>query len=85
MNQISNFLEKFRNLITTDAAKRAALSDAIFKVLRSTIDPSDIKIKKYTAELPFSPIMRTEILIHKAEILEELGKTAPNARITDIR
>ena len=82
---ITEFLNKFLNLFKNEESKREAILLVIAKHLGHPVQPTSIKIKGSIIYIQSSPIVRSEILIHKSVILEELKEQIPDYRFVDIR
>jgi hypothetical protein len=84
-NKISNFLDKFKKLLSHSEACYKIIAETISKHISITIEEKNIKIKGTTIFINGSPILKNEILIHKQGILTNLKEFLPGRNFTDIR
>lgn len=84
-NHITNFLGKFKDLLFKQEETTTAIVDVITKHISYPIESSSIKTKGNIIYLQGSPMLRSEVLIHKPGILADLANLLPESRFTDIR
>lgn len=73
---ISDYLNKFKKLSESRGFLRNTISEAIKEVCEIEIKPEDIDVKSGIARINAKPIVKSEIFLKKAKILELLkGKT----------
>lgn len=84
-NHITNFLDKFKKILFQKEEIKNIVQDVISKELSHTISGDGLKIKTPTVYITGSPILKSEILIHKDKIISELNKRIPNNRIIYIK
>ena len=84
-NQINSFLDKFKKILFQKEEVKRIVQNVISEVIAHQISEKDIKIKTPTVYVVGSPILKSEILIHKSRIIEELNKRIPNNKILYIR
>ena len=84
-NQINSFLDKFKKILFQKEEVKRIVQNVISEVIAHKISEKDIKIKTPTVYVVGSPILKSEILIHKSRIIEELNKRIPNNKILYIR
>ncbi|MCX6754557.1 MAG: hypothetical protein NTU81_01880 [Candidatus Nomurabacteria bacterium] len=84
-NQISNFLEKFKKLINQKEDTKNIVIKTISEEIRHPIDSDQIKLKGGCIYIQGSPILRSEIMIHKKQILSKLKDILVDIYFTDIK
>lgn len=84
-NNISGFLNKFKELLFKGEEANRIIVDVITKHISYTIESNKIKIKGSVIHVQGSPALRSEILIHKQGILSDLANMYPERKFTDIR
>lgn len=84
-NHITNFLEKFKKLIYQKEEVKELARRVISEEISFNINKEDLKIKGGFIYIKASPIQRSEILIHKKQILEKLKSLIPNNNFIDIK
>lgn len=84
-SQVSLFLEKFKKLLSQKEVSQTLISETLFKYLKIPINEKMFRVKGSVIYIQGSPVLRSEILIHKESILSDLNKTIGNIRFTDIR
>ncbi|MDD5022390.1 MAG: hypothetical protein PHR82_09730 [Endomicrobiaceae bacterium] len=83
MFDIAQYLEKFKNIISSQDFLRNSVAEAIKEICSINIDPKKITIKNYTARIEEKPIIKTSIFLKKIKILELLDKKT-EGKIKDI-
>lgn len=84
-NHITNFLEKFKKLIYQKEETKEIIVNIISQELKHQIERQYFKIKAPFIYIQSSPILRSEILIHKKQILEKIKNILPNSNFIDIK
>lgn len=84
-NHIKNFLEKFRIIIGKKEEIIDIISETIQEEVPCVFDKKLIKIKNESILINVSPILRSEILIHKKQILLKLKNKIPNINFLNIK
>lgn len=84
-NHIKNFLEKFKKIIHQKEEIRDIIVETIQNETHFLIDKNLIKIKNGIILINTSPIFRSEILIHKKQILLKLKDKFSNNNFLDIK
>ena len=84
-NHITNFLEKFRKILSQGEGINKTILEIITKYTQYPIELSMIKTKGTLIYIQSSPMLRSEILIHKEAILIDLAKSIPGRNFSDIR
>ena len=84
-NHITSFLDKFRKLVFQKEELKNIVVKTISEEITKPIEPTSIKIKGALIYIEGSPILRSEILIHKKQILLKLKDLLPNNNFLDIK
>ena len=84
-NHITSFLDKFKKILFEGQDNQKIAAEIIEKHILSPIDYKYIKIKNTIIYIEGSPILRSEVLIHKQGILNDLAVLLPNHKFTDLR
>lgn len=74
MEDISSFLEKFKLLLRSSSFEREMVSGALFDVLGVKIDTKNITLKNGFVYLQVPPVLKSEIVMRKIQILGKLGE-----------
>lgn len=83
MFDISQYLEKFKKILTSQEFLINSVVESIKKNCLLDIDPKNIVIKNYSARIDERPLVKTSIFLKKKKILEDLAiKT--DGKIKDI-
>jgi len=83
MFDIGKYLDKFKKLSESRDFLRNYVAQSIKEVCGIEIDPKNIDIKSTVARISERPIVKNEIFIKKAKVLENLAKKMEK-KITDI-
>lgn len=81
MLTIHTFLDKFKNLTNTEKVKKELIAE-ICKKNNIPVLINQITLSKRIIYITTSPIIKTEILLKKREVLEEIKKI-PTLQIID--
>jgi hypothetical protein len=84
-NRITSFLDKFKIIISQKEEVKNIVLKTISETLSHQIQSSSVKIKDGYIYIQGYPILRSEILIHKEQILEKLKKLVPSTNFLDIK
>ena len=84
-NQIASFLDKFRKIIFQKEELKNIIIQTIRDEINHQIENKIVKIKNGYIYIEGSPILRSEILIHKKQILTKLKIVLPNNNFFDIK
>lgn len=84
-NHITSFLDKFKIILFRKEETNSVVTQTISNEIHHTLDNSSLKIKKGCIFVEGSPILRSEILIRKKQILEKLKILLPDINFIDIR
>ncbi len=82
---IDKFLNKFKKILFKGELSTHTIALTITKHILSPVDSTSIKIKDATIYIKSSPMVHSEVLIHKEKILEDLAKLLPESYFKDIR
>lgn len=84
-NHITSFLDKFKKLIFQKEETKEIVIKTISEEISHQIEKQSVKIKGDCIYVEGSPILRSEILIHKKQILIKLKNILPNNNFFDIK
>jgi hypothetical protein len=84
-NHITSFLDKFRKIIFQKEEVKNIVVKTISEEISHPIESSSIKIKNAVIYIEGSPMLRSEILMHKKQILVKLKDFLPNNNFLDIK
>lgn len=84
MLQISQLLEKFKNVTNTEKIKKKLIVEILNKK-NIPINIDNISINKNIIFIKTKPIIKTEILIKKEEIIKQIKEIPTFNFITDIK
>jgi len=84
-NHITSFLDKFKKLIYQKEETKEIIAKIISEEIHHTFEKTNLKIKGVFVYIQASPILRSEILVHKKQILEKIKLFLPDNNFTDIR
>ena len=84
-NQITIFLDKFKKIICQKEETKEIVVKTIGDEIHHAVDNQAVKIKDNCIYIKSSPIICSEILIHKQQILMKLKNTLPNNIFSNIR
>lgn len=85
MIPITDLLLRFKNLSNTEKVKKILIGEIILGVASVPINDKEISFIKKTIFLKTHPLKKTEILLKKTEILEELKKVDSLACFSNIQ
>lgn len=74
MKEVSVFLEKFKNLLLTNKEIKDSVREVFFVVLKTEISYEQIKYKDGVIFIETTPVLKSEILIKKQEILDLINE-----------
>jgi hypothetical protein len=84
-NHVANFLEKFKNILFQKEEINNIVIQTISKEISHQIQTSDLKIKNGFIYINGSPILKSEIMLHKKQILNKLKEILPKNIFLDIK
>lgn len=85
MNNLGEYLEKFKKFLSGPKLQREEVLKAIKKVAGIELAEGDIEIKEGTVYVASSPAVRNELFMRKANILAELGISLDSKAPRNIR
>lgn len=83
-NHITSFLEKFKKILSQKEGAHAIIAQTLTNHVGFPIETHMIKVKGTLIYIQSSPMLRSEILIHKRGILSDLEKSIPSRHFSDI-
>ena len=84
-NHIKNYLDKFKNLISTKDEIYQIVEGVIENNISFKVERKFIQIKAPFIYIKSSPMVRNEIMMKKEKILEDIRKLSPTSNIKDIK
>ena len=84
-NHITSFLDKFKKIIFQKEELKNIIINTISEEIHHSLESNNIKIKNNCIYMPTSPILRSEIMMHKKQILEKLKILLPQNHFSDIK
>ena len=84
-NKIGSFLEKFKKIIYQKEEVKNIVIEKVSTIIRHPIKKEALRIKNSCIYIEGSNILKSEILIHKKEILTSLKITLPKHNFSDIK
>jgi len=84
-NHIKNYLDKFKNLISTKDEIYQIVEGVIENNISFKVERKFIQIKAPIIYIKSSPMVRNEIMMKKEKILEDIRKLSPTSNIKDIK
>jgi hypothetical protein len=84
-NHITNFFSKFKDLLFKQEESNKIIVNIITKHISYPIESNIIKTKGSIIYIQGSPMLRSEVLIHKSGILSDLANLLPESHFMDIR
>jgi len=84
-NSISSFLEKFKKIIFQKEEIKETVVKIISETILHQIKKESVKIKGTSIYVEGSPILRSEIMIHKKQILVKIKNLLPYNNFLDIK
>lgn len=85
MIPITDLLSRFKNLSNTEKAKKDLVGKIITEIINAPINNKQISFSKKTIFLKIHPLIKTEILLKKTEILEKIKNTKLLVYFSDIQ
>ena len=84
MLDISNFFKRVQGTILAEVHTREVIVKAIERSIGIALSVNDIEFKRKVIRVKASPIIKNQLFIKKAAILEEIKKNLPNSIVTDL-
>ncbi len=85
MEQISFFLEKFKNLGLSSVVAKSAFIEAVEKILKVKIPPEAVELKNDIFFVQAHPALKSELYLKRELVLKEMSKTLGGVRSRQIR
>jgi hypothetical protein len=85
MNNLGDFLDKFKKAFLSSTAQKTAIIAGIKKSAGIQLDPGELEVKDQIVILKTSPVIRNEIFMRKKIIMRELENTLGKHAPGDIR
>ena len=84
-NHITSFLDKFKKLIFQKEELKNIVVKTIGDEIHHQVANDSVKIKNGCIYVEGSPMLRSEIIIHKRQILDKLENLLPQNNFLDIK
>lgn len=84
-NHITSFLDKFKKIIFQKEELKNIIVKTIKDEIHHQVANDSVKIKNGCIYIQASPILRSEIMMHKKQILDKLKNTLPENHFSDIK
>ena len=84
-NHIINFLDKFKKLVFQKEELKNIVIKIISEEISHQVESESVKIKNGIIYIQGSPILRSEIMMNKKQILDKLKNNLPNNNFLDIK
>ncbi len=84
-DHIKNYLDKFRNIIFSKEENYKIIIDIIKKNTSIEVETKSIQIRNHTIYIKASPLVHSEILMHKEKILKDLISISQLYNYKDIK
>ncbi len=84
-NHITTFLDKFKKLIFQKEELKNVVVETISKEISHPVEERAVKIKDGCIYMNGSPVLCSEIFMHKKQILDKLKNILPNNNFSDIK
>ncbi len=84
-NHITNFLDKFKKILFQREEIKNIVTKIISEEINFPVEKDKIKIKNGTIFVEGSPILRSEIMIKKKQILLKIKNFFPQVNFLDIK
>jgi hypothetical protein len=85
MDSISSLLKKFTSITPPDESVRKEVVRILESQYRISLDMKDVRVQKGVVYLETSPLIKTEVVMRKEELLSLLQKSLGNSAPRDIR
>lgn len=84
-NHITSFLDKFKKIIFQKEELKNIVVKTIGDEIHHLVESKTVKIKNGSIYVEGSPMLRSEIMIHKKQILDKLETLLPQNKFLDIK
>ena len=85
MLPISDLLERFKGITNTEKARKDLIVQEIGTVIPVKLPHTAVTITKNSVILNCSPVIKTEILLKKKDVLEKIQRHKNLSHLLDIR
>ncbi len=85
MLQLSDLLTRFKGISNTDKAKKEIVGQELTRIIGIPITYQQVIISKNTLILKVQPIIKSEIMLKKDEILQKIKNISGLSHITTIQ
>jgi len=85
MAELKDFLESFKKILEKGVGEKDLILNVLNKTLNVSLEKDDIKIKNETLFVKSNPYLKSEISLHKENILREIKKEGIEVSIKDIK
>jgi cell division protein FtsX len=85
MNNLGNFLDKFKKIFSGAKFQKDAILSIINSQAKLQLEGKDIEVKDFKITLKTSPAVKSVVFMRKQKILEELKKALGTEAPIDIR
>ncbi len=85
MDPISSLLQKFSSITPPDESVRKEVVGILESQYHILLDMKDVRVQKGVVYLETSPLIKTEIMMRKKDILAKLAQTLSDSAPQDIR
>jgi hypothetical protein len=83
MENISSFLQRFKNILSSQGARKQISIEVIKKKFNIELDPEKVKIKGDILYITSSPSLKNMLFLKKESLLKEINSQV-GSRIVDI-
>lgn len=85
MKSIADLLAKYKNLKPTDGIKKEAVIEVLRKKFDLVLKKDDLSVTNNVVYLKCSPQLRSEIYLHKADLMADLREILGDELIRDLK
>lgn len=85
MIPLAQLLVRFKNLTNTEKVKKQLVSEAVSRILGFSVPHTSISFSKNTVFIKVQPLIKTEILLKKGDILATIKSLPGLEYIQEIR
>jgi len=85
MISLSDLLSKYKNIVPTDSLKKEAAIDVIDKMFDLKLEKKDVSVSNNIVYLKCSTKLKSEVFMHKTEIMKKLGDILGKESLKDIK
>lgn len=85
MIKLSGLLARFKGLSNTEKAKKECVAEVLSEIIGVPITHNQISFSKNTIFIKVQPIIKTEIVLKRGDIIARINALPGMQSITDIR